>query len=183
MTKAPSSKMSHYPYDAAKLLAALSIDAGVSVFGPVVQALFAHVLLRLGWNVLDLKHPGHPDIRAVLAGNTYNIEVETASRKTLPRQLEQRDLEVLQVRGEGEYGYFCVLDCGPPIAWLCVDVASLGLRATEELRLSLLRGYSSPALSSDCTAEFSRLVISEARNLHRLSYSQLRQEVLNRRPR
>ena len=183
MRKAPISKMSQSPYDAAKLLADLRNDVGVQRFGLVVQALFAHVLLRLGGNVLDVKSPGHPDIRAMLAGQMYNIEVETAGRKTLPRQLEQGDLDVLQVRGDGEHGYFCVLDCGPPIAWLCVDVASLGRRAGGELRLSLLRGYSNRELSLDCTAEFSRLVVKEARILHQLTYDQLRQEVLSGRPR
>ena len=101
MREAPISKMFRSPYDAAKLLADLRNDVGIQRFGLVVQALFAHVLLRLGGNVLDVKNPGHPDIRAVLAGQMYNIEVETAGRKTLPRQLEQGDLDVLQVRGDG----------------------------------------------------------------------------------
>ena len=171
------------PYDAAKLLTDLRNDVGFSKFGLVVQGLFAHVLLRLGWNVLDVKNPGHPDICAILAGQLYNIEVETATRKTLPRQLEQRDLDVLQGRREGENGYFCVLDCGPPIAWLCVDVASLGSRTSGELRLSLLRGYSNREMSLDCTTEFSRLVTKEARSLHQLTYDLLRQEVLCGRPR
>ena len=156
---------------------------GFSRFGLVVQALFAHVLLRIGGSVLDVKSPGHPDIRAMLAGQLYNIEVETATRKTLPRQLEHGDLDVLQHRREGEYGYYCVLDCGPPIAWLCVDVATLGSRADGELRLALLRGYSNREISSDCTAEFSRLVTKEARNLHQLTYDLLRQEVLSGKPR
>ena len=149
----------------------------------MIQALFAHVLLRLGGKVLDVNHPGHPDIRAILSGQLYNIEVETATRKTLPRHLEQSDLDVLQINRDGERGYFCVLDCGPPLAWLCVDVASLGQRAAGKLRLSLIRGYSSRELSLDCTSEFSRLVIREAKNLHRLTYDRLRQEVLCGTPR
>lgn len=175
--------MSLYPYEAAKLLTALRNDVGFPTFGLLVQALFAHILLRLGANVLAIKNPGHPDIRAMLAGQLYNVEVETATRKTLPRQLEQRDLDVLQNLNEGERGYYCVMDCGPPLAWLCVDVASLGSRAGERLRLSLLRGYSNRELSLDCTEEFSRLVLQEARSLHRLTYDVLRQEALSGRPR
>lgn len=145
--------------------------------------MFAHVLLRLGGKVLEVKNPGHPDICAILAGRIYNIEVETAKGKTLPRQLEQRDLAVLLDCGAGKQGYFCVLECGPPIAWICVDVASLGQRVYGQLRLSLLRGYSNRDLSLDCTAEFSSLVIKEAKNLHQLTYTQLRQEALSGRPR
>lgn len=175
--------MSQSPYEAAKLLTHLRNDVGFHRFGIVVQALFAHVLLRLGGNVLDVKHPGHPDIRAVLAGQQYNIEVETATKKTLPRQLERGDLDVLQDCREGELGYYCVLDCGPPIAWLCVDVASLRLRAAGQLRLALLRSYSNRSLSLDCTSDFSRLVTKEEKALHRLSYDMLRQEALSGRPR
>lgn len=165
------------------MLADLRNDVGFQKFGLVVQAMFAHVLLRLGGKVLDVKNPGHPDILAILAGRIYNIEVETAKGKTLPRQLDQRDLKVLKDCGAGKHGYFCVLECGPPIVWLCVDVASLGQRAYGQLRLSLLRGYSNRDLSLDCTAEFSSLVIKEARNLHQLTYTQLRQEALSGRPR
>ena len=179
----PGLKMSQSSYDAAKLLANLRRDVGFSKFGLVVQALFAHVLLRLGGSVLDVKNPGHPDISAILGGQLYNIEVETAMRKTIPRRLERGDLEVLQVSREDERGYFCVLDSGPPLAWLCVDVASLGQRAAGELRLSLLRSYSNRSLSSDCTVEFSDLVTSQVRMLRQLTYAQLRQEALSSKPR
>ena len=171
------------PYDAARLLAVLRDDVGFPRFGLVIQALFAHVLLRLGGEVLDIRNPGHPDIRAILAGQLHNIEVETAKRKTVPRRLEPGDLKVLQGLQQGEYGYFCVLDCGPPVAWLCVDVASLGPRAGEELHLSLLRGYCKREFSVDCTSQFSDLVTREARNLQHLTYGQLRWEALCGRPR
>lgn len=180
---APTLTMSQSPYDAARLLSDLRDDVGFQKFGLVIQALFAHAWLRLGGGVLEIKNPGHPDIRAVVAGKFYNLEVETAKRKTLPRQLQKGDLEVLQDRGEGEYGYYCVLDGGPPMAWLCVDVASLGRRAGEQLHLSLLRGYSNRDLSQDCTDEFSRLVVEQARSLRHLTYDQLRQEALSGRPR
>ena len=175
--------MSQSPYNAARILTEFRDDVGFPTFGLVVQALFAHVLLRLGGEVLDIRNPGHPDIRAILAGQLHNIEVETAKRKTIPRRLEPGDLEVLQVSKDGEYGYFCVLDCGPPIAWLCVDVASLGHRASDKLHLSLLRGYCNRGYSVECTSQFSDLVISEARKLRHLTYERLRREALSGRPR
>ena len=174
-------KMSQY--DAARLLAVLRDDIGFSRFGLVVQGLFAHVLLRLGGDVLEVRNPGHPDIRANLAGRVHNIEVETAKRKTIPRRLESGDLEVLQGNGDGVYGYFCVLDCGPPISWLCVDVASLGHRASGILHMSLLRGYCNKDFSTDCTSQFADLVTGEAKNLRNLTYDQLRREALQGRSR
>lgn len=76
-----SSKMSQSTYDAAMLLANFRRDVGFRKFGLVVQGLFAHVLLRLGGMVLDVKNPGHPDISAVLGGQLYNIEVETTTKE------------------------------------------------------------------------------------------------------
>ena len=83
-----SSKMSQLPYDAARLLAELRREKGFSSFGLLIQALFAHVILRLGGDILDIRSPGHPDIRAIFGGRIHNIEVETAKRKTNPRRLE-----------------------------------------------------------------------------------------------
>ena len=181
MRKVPGLKMSQPRYDAARLLSGLWDDIGFQRFGLVIQALFAHVLLRLGGEVLDVRNPGHPDISAILAGQLHNIEVETVKRKTVPRRLESGDLQVLQVNRDGVCGYYCVLDCGPPISWLCVDVASLGHRADEQLHLSLLRGYCDKDFSIDCTSQFSHLVTSEAGNLRRFTYAQLRREALHGR--
>ena len=175
--------MSQSPYEAAILLINLRHEVGFSRFGLMIQALFAHVLLRLGGRVLDIKNPGHPDVTAILDGQRYYIEIEVANRKTIPRRLDYGDLAVLQVDVEGELGYFCVLDCGPPVAWLCVDVSSLRHRVTGELRLPLLRSYSNRDFSVDCTIEFSNLVIEQARVLGRLTYKQLRAEALNSSPR
>ncbi len=91
----PFLKMSQSPYDAAGLLASFRREVSLRTYGLVVQALFAHTLKKLGGVVREINNPGHPDIRMTLGGLRYNIEVETASRKTLPRQLEQGDLDVL----------------------------------------------------------------------------------------
>ena len=171
---APFLKMSQSPYDGAGLLASFRREVSFRTYGLVVQALFAHTLKKLGGMVGEINNPGHPDIRMTLGGLRYNIEVETASRKTLPRQLEQGDLDVLLVNSEDERGYYCVLDSGPPISWLCVDVASLGKRVHGELRIPLLRSYSDRGLSMDCTFEFSELVIGKGRLLSRLTYERLR---------
>ena len=179
MQEALSSKMYQYTYDAARLLESLRQEADAAKYGPVIQALFAHVILRFGGEVLEINHPGHPDIRAVLGGLHYNIEVETTTRKTLPRQLEQRDLDVLLVNREEDRGYYCVLDFGPPVSWLCVNLAALGKRANGSLRVSLLRSYSDRDFSTDCTLEFSKLVVAQGRALYWLSYKQLRDEALN----
>ena len=144
----------------------------------MAQALLAHALLRLGGNVLEINSPGHPDIRVLLAGQLYNIEAETVKYNTVPRQLAKADLDVLLTDRDGERGFFCVLYCGPPVTWLCVDVATLGSRVGGKLHLSLLRGYSDRELSLDCTVEFSKLVLQEAKVLRRMTYGQLRHEAL-----
>ena len=177
------SKRSQLPYDAAILLTPLRRDIGDSKFGFLVQALFAHVLLRLGGRIKEVKNQGHPDIVAVLGGLVYYIEVEAPRRTTAPRQLDPGDLKALQVPQEGQRGYFCILDSGPPLKWVCVDISSLGPRVDGKLRISLLRSYADHALSSKCTIEFSNLLIDQSKSLHQLTYNQLRQEALDSNPR
>ena len=172
------SKMSRSTYEAASLLIDFRDQVGFSRFGLVAQVLLAHVLLRLGGKVVEINNPGHPDILVLLGGQLYNIEAETLKYKTVPRQLASADLDVLLTNRDGERGFFCVLDCGPPVAWLCVDVAALGSRAAGKLHLSLLRGYSDRELSLDCTVEFSNLVLQEAKELRQMTYGRLRDEAL-----
>ena len=172
-------RTSRLQYDAARILAELRSDVGFSRFGLVIQALFAHVLLRIGAQVIDVRNPGHPDIIAKLDGNLQNIEVEVANRKTIVRRLDLGDLDVLQHGGTGEVGFYCVLDCGPPVEWLCVDVAKLGRRANQDLRISLLRAYADKSYSADSTMQFSDLIVKEARFLPQLDFARLRKEALN----
>lgn len=177
------SKRYQLVYEAAMLLAPLRRDVGDSRFGLVVQALFAHVLLRLGGRIVDIKNQGHPDIIAVLGGQIYHIEVEAPRKTTVPRQLDPGDLKVLRVSHEGRRGYFCVLDSGPPLNWVCVDVASLGRRVTGKLRVSLLKSRADRDLSTACSVEFSNLVIRQSTVLHQLTFNQLREEALGSKPR
>ena len=172
-------KTSRLNIDAARILSELRSEVGFSKFGLVIQALFAHVLLRMGAQIIDVRNPGHPDIIAKINGNLLNIEVETANRKTIVRRLQPGDIEALQRGGNGEYGYFCVLDCGPPVEWLCVDVASLGSRISEELRISVLRAYADKNYSTDSTAQFSELIVKEAQFLPQVDFPRLRKEALD----
>lgn len=177
---ARASKTSQLAYDAAKILYNLRSDASPASFGLLTQVLFAHVLGRLGARLEDIRNPGHPDIIAQLGGRLYNIEVEVVGR-TRVTQLEPADLAVLLNRQEGEYGFFCMLDCGPPIAWVCVDAAALGIRIKGKLRLSLLRAYSDKSYSRDCTEVFSKLVVENARHLPELKYRRLRRMAMQGR--
>lgn len=179
----PIMKMSTSLYDGASLLLRFRAQSGSTKFGLVVQAMFAHVLLRLGWEILEVNSPGHPDIRAVLGSQVDKFEVETVSNVTIPRQLDERDIATLLTGDEGERGFFCVLNCGPPLELLCVDVKELGSRVYEPLRVSLLRSYSYRVMSVQFTAEMSAFVRRNEADLDQLSYRRLRSEVLAGRPR
>lgn len=88
---------------------------------------------------------------------------------------------MLQRRGGRGAGFFCVLDCSTPVEWLCVDVATLGIRANEDLPISLLRAYADRDYSDDSTAAFAALIVKEAQALPQLSFAQLRREALEGR--
>ena len=51
------------------ILARLRDEVGDSEFGYRLQALFAHVLGRLGASILEVNAQGHPDIRGVSGVN------------------------------------------------------------------------------------------------------------------
>jgi len=165
-------------YEAARVLHLLQEEISLSKLGLLIQALLAHVILRVGGIVYDVRNPGHPDIVARHGGTLLKIEVEVASRKQHPRELQAADVDSLWPTSSGETGYFCVMDYGPPIAWLCADVTSLGDRLRAPLRLSLLRAYASQEMSAAWTAEFADLILKEARNLRYLNFSLLREEAL-----
>ena len=172
-------KISLRDYEAARTLQLLQEEIGLSKLGLLAQALLAHVILRVGGVVYDVRHIGHPDIVARHSGALLRVEAEVATQKQMPRQLETEDINGLWPTNDSDRGYFCVLDCGPPLAWLCVDVTVLGYRLSSPLRLSLLHAYAERDMSATWTSEFSELILKEARNLRYLTFARLREEVLN----
>ena len=75
-------------------------------FGFKMQAVAAHILLRLGHEVLEVKRFGHPDMVSVKDGVEYRFEVEAEVRGHRKRMLEPADF--VGLTATGGVGVFCV---------------------------------------------------------------------------
>ena len=78
-----------------------------SEFGYKVQALAAHVLLRLDCQVQEINQYGHPDITATRGMEELRFEIEAEVSGPRPRQLTNEDFASL-IDSSGAVGYFAL---------------------------------------------------------------------------
>ena len=119
-------------------------------FGYRVQGFAAHVLLRLGVSVLELKASGHPDITAQDTRGILRFEVEADTGSLRERQLTRGDFDGLAPQRPGDRGYFALLLTGPRIRWIVTRHQSLTCRH-KPLPIATLASLSDRRLSSDWT--------------------------------
>lgn len=119
-------------------------------FGYRVQGLAAHVLLRLGVEVLDVKASGHPDITAQDTLGILRIEVEADTGSLRERQLTRADFGGLAPQRPGDRGYFALLLTGPRIRWIVTAHQVLAGRH-KPLEIATLTSLADRQLSSDWT--------------------------------
>ena len=61
---------------ASECLQRIRAGTDASGFGYKIQALAAHVLVRLGYRVKEVNSSGHPDIAAARNGREFRFEIE-----------------------------------------------------------------------------------------------------------
>lgn len=98
-------------------------ESGDKVFGFKMQAVAAHILLRLGHEVLEVKRFGHPDIISVKDGVEYRFEVEAEVQGHRKRMLEPADF--VGLTATGAVGYFALAVSFPRPYWVMVPVLEL----------------------------------------------------------
>lgn len=139
--------------------------------GLKVQAVAAHVLLRLNYRITAVNNPGHPDIAAMLGGVEYRFEVEAECIGPTPRQLTEADFASL-VNIPGVVGYYARAVRLPHPRWVLVPAVKLvdrRLPATDVLLEALSdRGY-----SQEWTSEYQQLLHTSCRQIRLASFSRL----------
>jgi len=164
-------------FEATEILRGLHRKVGSPDFELRVQALFAHILLRLGWSVRQLNHPGHPDVLVETSHGMLKFEVEVLSQA--PYQVKEDDLEALRAKTVGWCGYLALLDCGPPLLWLVLPYEVVQGQAGKSLHKPEIKRLSAPQLSSKCTEEFCSLLCLNKQKLENLTFSLLRKWALD----
>lgn len=144
-----------------------------------MQALFAHVLMRLGWTIVEVKAKGHPDIRAVVHDSEVFVQVKAALHRTASSTIElsAEDAAGIHAMG-GQAGWFAVLDCAFPIQWVVVDRSRAARLLGARLQLITLQANADVGLSTDCNEAFAEIVTEHQSRLSSLGYAVLRARAL-----
>jgi len=146
---------------------------GDSEFGYRVQAMFANLLVRLGWSIVEIKSQGHPDILARQGERRLLVEVEFVPEFRRKHVVKQDDLDGTQSTDANSKGYLALLDLAPPASWLLLDSNLLRRRGTGTLRLVTLHAVADRHLSRECSQEFVAFVSKNQSELQNLSFHTL----------
>ena len=142
-----------------------------SEFGLKIQAVAAHVLLRLNYRITTVNQPGHPDIAAIRDGTEYRFEVEAEFTKPTPRKLTEADFASL-TGVPGVVGYYARAILLPSPRWILVPAVKLVDRRLPASDV-LLEALSDRGHSNEWTVEYQRLLQSACRQIRLASFKRL----------
>jgi hypothetical protein len=144
-----------------------------------MQALFAHLLMRMGWRIIEINAQGHPDIRATMADQEALVQVKSVVHRTANSMIELSTEDVAGITALGRRaGWFAVLDCAAPVRWNVVTGSRAAWLLGKRLYVTTLRANSDAAMSTDCNDGFHEIVSTNSFRLPNLSYSILRNRAL-----
>ena len=159
-------------FEVGHVVNALRQSIGDSEFGYRAQGFLAHVLMRLGGGIIDIKPQGHPDITARLGGKTLLIQVKAVQARSRRRGfvVGANDLEGIHPHDRTSIGYLSILDCALPVSWVLVDYERLRRQALSPISLVTLHAMADSRLSLECTEEFVKLILAYQSTLHNLTF-------------
>ena len=155
-------------------------ESSATMFGFKMQAVAAHILLRLNHRVVQVNRTGHPDIVSLRDGVEYRFEVEAEVWGRRKRALTAADVAGL-VGGQGVVGYFALAVSFPKPYWLLVPAAALDRRRTASGN-ALLGALSDKELSKAWTQVHFGLLEESGRVIRERSFEHLAQLALTGRP-
>ena len=165
--------MSDDGFHAARRLELLRRAIGNSEFGYRVQAMFANLLVRLGWAVVEINSQGHPDILAHQGERRLLVEVEFVPEFRRKHVVKQDDLDGTRVPDLYSKGYLALLNLAPPVSWFLLDTDLLRGRGAGTFLLVTLRALADQHLSKECSQEFIGFVNGHQSELQNLSFHTL----------
>ena len=139
--------------------------------GYKVQALAAHVLLRLGYQIKEVNHSGHPDIVAIRDGREFRFEVEAEVTGPRLRKLTEADLASL-MEGPNVVGYYALAISSPEPYWVLVLASELAIRNSPSSNV-LLEALSDREYSAEWTREYVRLLQNACQKIRLTPFSKL----------
>ena len=171
----------HATAAAGECLRRIRAGAGASAFGYKIQALAAHVLVSLGYGIVEVNRSGHPDIVTVKDGREFRFEVEAEAAGPRAHRLTEGDFDAL-IGGSDMVGYFALAVSFPRPYWVLVPASKLVRRRTPGGR-ALLEALCDREYSEAWTREYAALLQESCREIRRASFGHLVDAALaGRRP-
>lgn len=155
---------------AARCIDDLRLRLSAPEFGYKLQAVAAHVLLRLNFEVQDIRRSGHPDIIATRGVDEYRFEIEAEVVGSRARQLKSADFESL-LDVPRAVGYFALAISSPRPRWVIVPADRLVDR--KPCRTVLLDVLSDIAFSHAWTHAYTDLLSDKCRRIRRATFRSL----------
>ena len=146
-------------------------------FGYKVQALAAHVLLRLGYRIDAVNQSGHPDIVADWGGREFRFEVEAQAGRPRPRKLTAADFDALLGAGSA-IGYYALAVAFPAPKWIIVPARELAYRTLPSANM-LLEALSDKPFSDEWTSEYVSLLGDSCNQIIASSFTDLSRMALD----
>jgi hypothetical protein len=164
--------MSSSNFKVGRIINALRQSIGDAEFGYRAQGFLAHVFIRLGGRIIDIKSQGHPDITGSFGGKILLLQVKAVYARSRRRAfaVEAEDLEGICPHDRTSVGYLAILDCAQPISWALVDYERLRRQALGAISLVTLHAMADGRLSYECTEEFVKLIESHQSTLRNLDF-------------
>lgn len=156
----------------------LRLSVSPSQFGYKVQALAAHVLVRLEFQVEQVNRSGHPDIVATSGMDRMNFEVEAQFGRPRRRQLTKDDFSAL-TDVPGGLGYFALAIGFPTPRWVVVPADRLKRR--NACSNVLLEALSDSEFSEAWTSAYIELLKQKCGRIRRASFGTLCERALSGR--
>ena len=148
-------------------------------FGYKVQAIAAHVLLRLGYRVNAINQRGHPDVVAFKGGHEFRFEIEAEAGRPRPRRLTEADFATLMSVPDG-FGYYALAVCIPAPKWILVRASKLVYRRYAVPNV-LLEALSDMEYSEEWTSEYVSLLNESCDQIRKESFERLKAAVFRDR--
>ncbi len=166
--------------DSSECIERIRSSISFAEFGYKVQALAAHVLLRLGYQIYAVNSSGHPDIAATKNGREFRFEVEAEVAGPRPRKLTGPDFDSL-IGGPNLTGFYALAISFPTPYWVLVPASKLVDRKIPSTNI-LLEALSDKEYSAEWTREYIWLLQNMCRQIRLSPFHQLSQMALEGRP-
>ena len=143
---------------------------GDSEFGYRMQALLAHVFMRLGGHVNKISAQGHPDIDLTFSGRTLLIQVKAPSGRQRNFSIDPSDIRGITPSDYRSIGYMALLDCSIPVRWMLIQHSLLTRQCQSSTSFATLHAMADKPISEECTIEFVKLVLLHQNALPNMNF-------------